>query len=418
MNLLMKPVWRARPWQLIAFLWVCYFLNHADRQVIFALFPLLQNGLGYTDAQLGLTGALFSWIYGLCSPLAGILGDRLARSKVISGSVLVWSAITATSGFAPTGGFLLTCRGLLGVAESMFMPAAYSLIAQEHPPESRSRAIALFGTSQLLGVALSGALSGYVAERTSWRVPFWLFGALGMLYALPLYWFLRQFRESRALQTQTAGSALADFGRLLRIPTFLVISSFSAVGTFSLFLVYSWLPTFLYDKFSLSLARAGFEATFYLQIGSGLGLLAGGTLADHWYKRSGVGRMGTVTLGLVLGAPCLFWLGAASTLEATRVASVVFGFFTAFMPANQAACCFDVVPDKLRASTIGMLNLLGAGVAGAGPFLGGLSRKTIGVDQLMTFTAGLMLLSAVITAVGTFMFVRRDQCANQAAQSY
>jgi MFS family permease len=379
-------------------------LNHCDRQVVFVLFPLLQKHLSYTDAQLGLTGALFSWIYGLCSPVAGIVGDRVSRARVVSSSLLIWSGITAVSGLASTGNVLLACRGLLAVAESMFMPSAYSLMAAAHPPERRSRAIAIFGTSQLVGVALSGAVSGYLAQAFSWRAPFLLFGAIGLVYVVPLRRFLRRIPERPGTELRSVGSGVVDFIALLRIPTFLVIACFSAVNTFSLFLVYSWLPTFLYDKFSLSLARAGVEGTLTVQIGSSLGLLAGATLADVWYGRRRSGRLLAVVVGLAASAPFLFLIGAASSLAWTRVGCFGFGFFAAFVPANQAACCFDVVPDRLRASTIGMLNLLGSGVAGAGPFLGGLSRSTIGIDHLIAFAALLLLFSAAITLAGIWSF--------------
>ena len=148
-----EPRRRLRPeWALIGFLWCCYTLNHADRQVVYTLFPALQKEFGYSDAVVGLTGALFLWVYGLCSPVAGILGDRFSKTRLIVGSLAIWSAFTVLSGFSPNGAFLLVCRGLLGVSECMFMPAAYALMAAAHGPETRSRAIAVFATSQMMGV--------------------------------------------------------------------------------------------------------------------------------------------------------------------------------------------------------------------------------------------------------------------------
>ncbi len=142
--------WLAPEWQLIAYLWVCYALNHADRQVVYTLFPALQKEFAYSDTTLGLTGALFLWVYGFCSPASGILGDRLPRAKLVAGSLAVWSTFTILSGLSPNGASLLACRALLGVSESLFMPAAYGLMASAHGPASRSRAIAIFGTSQLI----------------------------------------------------------------------------------------------------------------------------------------------------------------------------------------------------------------------------------------------------------------------------
>src|ERR1051325_2124860 len=132
--------WLAPEWKLIAYLWLCYLLNHADRQVVYSLFPALQKEFGYSDAVVGLTGALFLWVYGLCSPMAGILGDRLSKTRLIVASLGIWSAFTLLSGFSPNGAFLLVCRALLGVSESVFMPAGYSLMAAAHGPQTRSQA--------------------------------------------------------------------------------------------------------------------------------------------------------------------------------------------------------------------------------------------------------------------------------------
>ena len=88
---------------MIAFLWVAYALNHADRQVVYTLLPSLQKEFGFSDTALGLIGALFLWIYGACSPIAGILGDRFSRVKLVVGSLVIWSTFTILSGLAPNG---------------------------------------------------------------------------------------------------------------------------------------------------------------------------------------------------------------------------------------------------------------------------------------------------------------------------
>ena len=160
------------------------------------------------------------------------------------------------------------------------MPAAYALMANAHGPDTRSRAIAMFGTSQMVGVAVGGSASGYIAEHLNWRVAFWVLGATGVLFAFPLWIFLKRLPESireanRSRQTPNVGR---DFRRLLQIRCLMATTMFIAVGNFGVFLVYTWLPTFLYDKFSLGLARAGFEASVYPQIGTVIGLVAGGAL--------------------------------------------------------------------------------------------------------------------------------------------
>jgi predicted MFS family arabinose efflux permease len=372
--------------------------------VVYTLFPALQKEFGYSDAVVGLTGALFLWVYGLCSPVAGILGDRISKRVLVTASIAIWSSFTALSGLSPNGSFLLVCRALLGVSESMFMPAAFGLMANAHGPETRSRAISIFATSQLAGVALGGSLSGYIAERYNWRVSFLALGLIGILFAGPMWMFLRSLPEHfdhSKVDRPTPPASAASFFALFRIPTLRIVTIFVSIATFGLYLVYTWLPTFLYDKFSLGLARAGFEASVYPQLGTALGLLTGGLIADRWYRRAKAGRFWLVSLGFLLGGPCIFWLGAAPTLDLTRVAAIGFGFFVGFITGNQAACAFDVVPASLRASTTGVLNLVGVTMSGFAPFLGGLSRKTIGVNRLMSLSALLFLASGILVIYGT-----------------
>jgi predicted MFS family arabinose efflux permease len=405
--------WLAPEWQLIAYLWICYFLNHADRQVVYTLFPALQKEFGYSDTVVGLTGALFLWVYGLCSPVAGILGDRFSKTKLIVASLGIWSAFTLLSGFSPNGVFLLVCRALLGVSESVFMPAGYGLMAAAHGPQSRSRAIAIFGTSQLMGVAVGGSVSAFVAERLNWRASFWILGAAGILFTLPLSRFFHRMPRAFHDTSKPVKAPLAAFFRLFRIPSLRMVTLFVSVATFGLFLVWSWLPTFLYDKFHLGLARAGFEASIYSPVGTALGLITGGALADRGYRRTPASRFWLITIAFFAAAPCIYFLGSSPTLGTTRVAAIAFGFFSGWISGNQAAAAFDVVPASVRASAVGVLNLLGATVSGFAPFLGGVVRRNIGVGRLMAFTGAIYVLIGGIVVYGTRRHFARDHAQAQ-----
>jgi predicted MFS family arabinose efflux permease len=404
------PVNTSAKWTLLFFLWCCYVLNHADRQVVYTLFPALQQQFGFSNAILGLTGALFLWVYAISSPLSGVLGDRLSRIGLVTASLAVWSTFTVLTGFAQGTVSLLACRALLGVSESLFMPAAYALMANAHGPETRSRAIAIFATSQMVGVAAGGSASGYLAEQLNWRFSFWMLGAAGILFSLPLWRFFRslpwEIREGNRNSQATPPSR--NFGRLLSIPTLLATTLFIAMGNFGVFLVYTWLPTFLYDKFSLGLARAGFEASVYPQIGTVVGLIAGGTLADRLYLRWKPARFWIVVIAFLAAAPCMYLIGSSSTLAMTRIAAVGFGVFAGFIIGNQAAAAFEVVPAPLRATTIGITNFVGAAASGFAPFLGGVARNTFGVHHIMTLTAVVFVCTAIILALVTARCFERD----------
>lgn len=403
-----KRGWLSPEWALIAFLWVAYALNHADRQVVYTLFPSLQKTFGFSDTVLGLTGALFLWIYGVFSPIAGILGDRFSRAKLVVGSLALWSTFTILTGLSPNGTALLVCRGLLGIAESFFMPAAFALMANAHGPETRSRAIAIFASSQMVGVAVGGSLSGWIAEQLSWRFSFGILGACGVLFAIPLWRFLNQVPPHFLSYGPAKPATLRSFGALFRIPTLRIVTLYISVATFGLYLVYTWLPTFLYDRFSISIARAGFEASLYPQLGTAVGLFAGGMLADRLYSWRRSARFWIILVAFVGAAPCIYLIGAGATLGAIRVAAICFGFFAGFISANQAASAFDIVPASQRASAVGVLNVTGASISGFAPFLGGVARKTIGVGQLMAYTSVAYLATSVLVFYAIQRHFARD----------
>src|SRR5688572_28183069 len=109
---------------LVAFMWVAYFLNYCDRQAVFSMFPSLKADLGMTDKQLGLTGAIFLWVYAFGCPIAGQIGDRFSKRVLVVLSLIVWSLVTVATGFAGSAFMMLGMRAAMGISESLFMPTA------------------------------------------------------------------------------------------------------------------------------------------------------------------------------------------------------------------------------------------------------------------------------------------------------
>src|SRR5262245_6978681 len=143
-------------WLLVGFLAVALFLNNSDRHTVFSIFPVLKADLKFTDLQLGLTGSIFLWVYAFCNPIAGQIGDRYSKRKLVTWSLILFSGVTMLTGLASTPWMLLFCRGLLGVTESLFMPCAMALIATTHGPGTRSFAANLFGVGGYVGVVMGG----------------------------------------------------------------------------------------------------------------------------------------------------------------------------------------------------------------------------------------------------------------------
>jgi predicted MFS family arabinose efflux permease len=386
-------------WTLVGFMWVAYFLNYTDRQIIFSIFPVLKTELQFTDIQTGLTGSVFLWVYSLCSPITGQIGDRYSKRFLVVLSLVLWSIVTALTGLANSAETLLFLRGLIGISESLFMPAALALTVSAHSPRTRSRALAVLATAQLAGVVMGGWFGGFMAQYFHWRTAFYVLGIIGILYAIPYRSFLSRTSEDAAVETKRSGGGLA-IATLIRIPSYLFVCAVFAAFNFVLWLLYTWLPTFFFEKFKLSLADAGFTATIYLQSATFVGLLSGGTLADWLYIRTKAARLWIISGGLFLVAPCVHLIGHSESLLVAKLAALGCGLGCGFAIANLVASSYEVVPADTRASAAGCLNFV-AFVAGFAALLGGVLKESVGIAGLMSYGslicigAGLVLILCI-----------------------
>lgn len=384
---------------LVAFMWGAYFLNYCDRQAVFAMFPVLKTDLAMSDQQLGLTGSVFLWVYGFGCPLAGQIADKYSKRILVVLSLVIWSCVTIATGFATSALVLLLLRAAMGVSESLYMPAAIALTSNAHPPHKRSRAVAALTTAQIAGTIGGAWFGGWMANQGMWREAFFLLGGLGLLYAVPYFLFLHTVNEEAQVETRKSRSGLAATA-LFQVPTFVMLCVVFPTFVFGLWMLYSWLPNFLFEKFSLSLADAAFTATAYLQSATLVGLLCGGILADRLFLITKASRLWLMTASLLLCAPCLHGIGNFPNLNATCVSAAAFGLFSGFFMGNIFPAAFEVVPGDTRASAVGILNFFGALVSGFAPLVGGMWKKTVGIEQLLTYTAIAYLAAAMLLIIG------------------
>jgi MFS family permease len=392
---------------LVAYMWVAYFLNYCDRQAVFAMFPVLSADLDLTDTQLGLTGSIFLWVYGIGCPIAGQIGDKFSKRLLVVLSLAAWSIVTVATGFSTSAFMLLGLRAAMGVSESLYMPSAIALTANAHAPAHRSRAIAALTTAQIAGTVGGGWFGGWMAERGHWREAFFVLGAAGLLYAAPCFLFLRSVSEEAQVETKKSGTTFA-LGALMEVPTYALLCVVFPVFVFGLWLLYGWLPNFLHEKFALGLADAAFNATAFLQSATLIGMLAGGLLADWLFLRTKAARLWILAASLLLCAPCLYAIGHSASLGGTRVAAAAFGLCCGFFMANIFPASFEIVPADTRASAVGVLNLFGAGVSGFAPLFGGMWKKTVGIEGLLGWTALVYVAAGLALMAGIELFFPRD----------
>jgi MFS family permease len=392
---------------LLAFMWFAYFLNYCDRQAVFSMFPRLKSDLGFTDSQLGLVGSTFLWVYGLSSFVAGQIGDRFSKRHLIVLSISLWSLVTVATGLSTSPTMVLSLRALMGVSEALFMPVAIALTANAFPPEHRSRAIATLTTAQIFGSVGGGWFGGWMAQQGQWRGAFFVLGAIGLVYAIPYFAFIRKVPEEVQDQPRTERPT-NTLAMIARTPTYWVLCAAFSTFVFGLWLLYGWLPNFLHERFSLDLSAAAFNATVFLQGATLAGLLLGGIVADRLYHRTKAARLWLLAASLLGCAPCLHAVGVCDTLLTTRFAAAGFGLLSGFFMGNIFPSTFEVVPAQARASAVGLMNLFGAVISGFGTLFGGLWKQSVGIASLLSYTALAYALVALLVIAGIKRTFPRD----------
>jgi MFS family permease len=354
----------ARAWLTVGLLWTVALLNYLDRLMIASMRDPLKADIVMNDAQFGLLTSVFLWIYGILSPVGGFLADRFSRRWTIVGSLFVWSAVTWATGHVHSLGGMLVTRGLMGLSEACYIPAALALIADYHPGPTRSLATGLHMTGIYAGAALGG-IGGVIAEYYGWRAGFQWFGAFGVCYAGILTALLR---DAERAPTQPASGEIAwrsAMQGLFKARAFWLLLAANACIGIANWGINGWLPTYLREHFKLGLGAAGMTATGYIQIASFVGVICGGIWADRWSQTQPRARVLVPAIGLCVVAPCLFISINAELLAVAIAGLVIYGLGRGFIDANLMPALRTVVDQRLSATGYGLLNFVGVWVGGA-----------------------------------------------------
>lgn len=358
-------------WLVVALLVPVALLNYMDRQMLASMKSSVMGeivGLD-GDAQWGMVLALFKWTYAFLSPLGGYVADRFGRKWVIVTSLSVWSLITWLTGHVTSYEQLLATRALMGISEAFYIPAALALISDYHLGPTRSRAVGYHQMGIYLGVILGG-FTGYIADEPSlgWRWAFSSAGLLGVLYALPLIFLLK---DPQRVDAAAAGrrplSPWQSITALLTNVSFLLLVLYFTLPALAGWVVRDWMPAILKDEFGIGQGKAGVSATVYWQVAAIFGAILGGILADRWMRRTERGRIYTSALGMAMIVPAMFGVGYAPQTGMLWVAIAflaLFGLGWGFFDCNNMPILCQITQPHLRASGYGLMNLVSISCGG------------------------------------------------------
>jgi MFS family permease len=394
----------SKEWLIVYSLCLVGLLNYLDRTMLSTMRSSIVEKIPMSNAQFGLLTTVFLFSYGICSPIGGFLADRFQRSRVIIFSLCIWSVVTWLTSYVTDFNMLLLTRAVMGISEACYLPAALALITDYHGNKTRSLAVGIHMTGIIAGQSL-GFLGGWLAEMHTWNYAFYLFGILGIGYALILAFFLKDkpVRREDSTSNRIEEKKINFFQTMSTLMTnlnFTLLLGFWCLLGIVGWLIMGWLPTYYQERFHVSQGIAGLYATGYLYPFSMVGVVVGGLLADRWNQSNKRARMLIPAIGLLIATPGVLLAVNTPYIEIAILGFMMYAFTKVFSDANLMPILCTIIDEKYRATAYGILNLFACVVGGIGIYAGGMLRDAqISMDYIFYFASFVMLLCLVPLAL-------------------
>ena len=324
-------------------------LNYADRNVLFAVQPLVQAEFHLNKTQIGFLTTAFLGFYMVAAPFVGPLADRYSRKLIIVLGAIFWSGLTLLTAFTHNYTELLIRHTLVGIGEATFVTIAPTFVADLFAEERRGRILGVFYLAIPVGSAAGYLLGGHLAPHYGWRFPFYIAAAPGFLVALFVL-FLKEPERGQfdsVKETPERGTILG----LARNPAFLTSTLGMAAMTFSLGGIQVWMPQFLYSERHYTLEAANLTFGLIIVADGILAALAGGWLGDYLLHRMKGAYYLVSAVGMALGVPVMI-VALFVTGRVMIPAIAVAAFFLLLNTAPLNAAVINSVDAHIRATAI------------------------------------------------------------------
>jgi MFS family permease len=330
----------SRRWLVLGFLIALSVLTYLDRVCISVAGVRMQADLNIPAKQWGWVLGVFSLSYGLFEIPTGAWGDRYGQRRILTRIVLWWSAFTALTGLVSSFPALLLTRLLFGAGEAGAYPNMAGAVGRWFAPTERARAQGTIWAASRIGGALSPLLVVPLMEALGWRAAFYVFGSVGVAWALVWYvWYRDSSLSPSHCQTGAEHSAIPwnDLFRSRRL--WLILAMAWCYGWGAIFYL-SWLPTYLVKGRGLTEDEMKYCAALPFIMGTA-GNLLGGVLSDRLSRAYGLrfGRRLVGSVSLALSA-LMILIAAVTTGKAIGVAALALGYgvMDCMLPSSWANC--------------------------------------------------------------------------------
>jgi sugar phosphate permease len=396
-------------------------ITYLDRVCISVAGPRMQEDLGLSPAQWGWVVGVFTLSYAAFEIPSGAMGDRIGPRRVLTRIVVWWSVFTSLTGMVSNYFALLATRFAFGAGEAGAYPNSSASISRWFPQAERGRAHGVVWMASRIGGAISPLLVVPIQAAYGWRMSFYLFGVVGLIWAVVWYFWYRdhpaekpgvsaeEIREIGLGAVKGAHHAL-PWGRVLHSRNLWTIMLMYHTYCWGSYFYLSWLHTYLQKGRGFSEGEMKIYSMLPFVAGA-VGNMFGGSVSDVLIRRLGLraGRNVVGATGLALSGLCLF--GTAITgSRYLAVAFLTFGYFSmdCMLPVAWSIC-LDV-GRKYAGAVTGAMNMAGQ----VGSFLSSIAFGYM-VQLWGNYNTPLLPFSAMLL-LSAFLFTRIDPAEQLVAE--
>ncbi len=337
------------------------------------------------------------------------LGPRITYAWRLFGG-LFFNALTSTG---RSLGALIGIRALMGIGESPAFPTNTRVISDWLPVQERGFANGLFTTGIAVGAGLTTPLVVWVVQTFGWQMSFVINGAIGIVWVFAWLAFfknkpseagiseaeLQHIQAGQTVQTEAEGPRLRWY-QLFKVKNVWVLLYGLFAQDYLLYLMLTWLPTYLVVEKHMTLVKAGFNAILPW-IAASVGALVGGYLSDRLVKsgwNSVSARRLIMTVGMILSLAIIPAAFVDSVPVAVGLISLSLGGMM-FANSSSWAIVADIAPRGSAGTLAGMQNFIGNLSGWIAPILTGYLA-----DRLHNFVAALVI-AGVIGGISAIMYL-------------
>lgn len=407
---------------LLLLLMLIYTNTFIGRQIMAVMIEPIKLEFNASDTAMGLvSGLAFAAVFAMFGVGAGRMADRLPRTRILAGAVLLWCVTTVLCGFAAGFALLVVARMLVAIGESAVSPTSISLIADRYPVHRRAFAISCYSTAPTIGTIIAMSVGAWIVDQYGWRTGFVVVGIPASAIALVILFVKEPKRTSDSSSTDSVVSSSQQSSTLLntikalwalkpyRYLIFAAGASTLGANAFAM-----WNATFLVRSHNLELQDAGILAGVTGGLFAALGMLLSGWYTDrlinsHPRWQLLIPQLGHI-IGIVTMAVYLLWPSGNSwqflglQVPTAMFWCVLYSFFAVWWVGPCFSMITRLVPAADRAVAMAcqtvLVTVLGVGI---GPLMVGSLSDFFAAELLVESLRYSLLFACVSTFFAMYL---------------